>query len=437
MDKIASTQSPKSTHSTAGMEPKTDGVATGSSAMPPPAPRAPEVRPMAPTRPPPRYPSPPRPGPRPVSAPAEANPPDPPQDLCSCLLKLRDFCPGMRELAGTGGITPSLLFSRTKKEVQKGITASSRGWNVKKIWRVKEGPLSRVRSHNILASGGLPSISDKVSKSLHQSQGDKVCQEAPSYSIVQVDNIVTKKAQCDVSYAMQMDVTSNELVQVDYCYIKSTNSVQNVAQVDMCYDDARSGVSDIVQVDNIVNKSPSSSDGLVQVDNSFKTLNCDIVQVENDSYKSIGSSLVQVDKSINVQPSVCDVVQVENMYNTLNCDVVQVENVFNTLSCDVVQVDNIVKNSASISGSRVVQVEDLNSKATANGSNLVQVDKLLNSAPAQGGSVVQVEKVIYSDIPFRDGDVVVQVGDIYIPTNPQREGLHKVICSRGVKRKRS
>ena len=114
----------------------------------------------------------------------------------------------------------------------------------------------------------------------------------------------------------------------------------------------------------------------------------------------------------------CDVVQVDNIYNTLNCDVVQVENIFNTLSCDVVQVDDF-------------------SIATAHGSDLVQVDKLLNCAPAQGGPVVQVENVLNSDAPSRGSDIVAQVGDIYIPTKPHREGLHRVICSRGVKRMRS
>ena len=89
---------------------------------------------------------------------------------------------------------------------------------------------------------------------------------------------------------------------------------------------------------------------------------------------------------------------------------------------------------ANVSGDHVVQVENLNCKATALGSDLVQVNKLLNSAPAQGGSVVQEEN--YSDIPSGGSDLV-QVGDLHVPTKVQREGLYKVICSRGVKRKRS
>ena len=86
-------------------------------------------------------------------------------------------------------------------------------------------------------------------------------------------------------------------------------------------------------------------------------------------------------------------------------------------------------------GNRLVQVDNINCKATALGSEVVQVDHLLNPTQAQGRDVVQV--VDYYSEALNEGNTVVQVGDLYMPPRALGEGLHKVICSRGLKRRRS
>ena len=256
---------------------------------------------------------------------------------------------------------------------------------------------------------------------------------------------------------MQMDVASDNLAQVDNSMQRGCDLVQvdnnfilrkdsrdcDIAQVDYyCYNDTHSSVSDesigssVAQVENIIN-SPMASDGVVQVvNNSYITLPCDLVQVENFINESNSSSIVQVDNCIKAQSAVCDVVQVGNIYNTLSCDVVQVGNIFSTLSCDVDQVENIAYKSAIAPGTSVVQVENLYCEATAHGLDLDQVDNLLYSAHAQGESVAQVVNCNYSEAHTVGGELV-QVGDLYTPTNSQRECLLKVNSSRGVKCKRS
>ena len=105
------------------------------------------------------------------------------------------------------------------------------------------------------------------------------------------------------------------------------------------------------------------------------------------------------------------------------------------LSCDIVQVDDsFIANSV---GNRVVQVDNINinCKATALGSDVVQVDNLFNPTHAQGRDVVQVVNC-YSEA-LNEGNSVVQVGDLSKPSKALGEGLHKVICSRGLKRRRS
>ena len=144
--------------------------------MPPPPTRTTSRRPLTPTRPLPMPPTPPRPRPTPTPAPADPRPSELPGDSCSCLLKLREFCPEARKLAGRKGITPSLLFARTRAEAERGVTADSRGWSIRKTWRVREGPLSKVRAVNnqsVMASGGIASG----------------CQpsNASGYQVVQVD----------------------------------------------------------------------------------------------------------------------------------------------------------------------------------------------------------------------------------------------------------
>ena len=74
-------------------------------------------------------------------------------------------------------------------------------------------------------------------------------------------------------------------------------------------------------------------------------------------------------------------------------------------------------------------------KSTAHGSELVQVDQLLNPTQAQGRDVVQVVNC-YSEA-LKGGNAVAQVGDLYMPPRARGEGLYKVICSKGLKRKRS
>ena len=77
----------------------------------------------------------------------------------------------MRELAGARGLTPSLLFSRTMKEVERGVTAASRGWTVRKIGGVSIESQLNVNSQEVLASGGLPSKCDNGrSISLYQAE---------------------------------------------------------------------------------------------------------------------------------------------------------------------------------------------------------------------------------------------------------------------------
>ena len=126
------------------------------------------------------------------------------------------------------------------------------------------------------------------------------------------------------------------------------------------------------------------------------------------------------------------------------CDLVQVENMlYKTQHCDLVQVDPLLYNKTNTVGDSVAQVENISCKATALGSNLVQVDSLLTRAPAQGSSVDQVDNcyisksiAVNSDNPKSDQELV-QVGDFYNPSIYQGESLNIVICSRGIKRKRS
>ena len=63
-----------------------------------------------------------------------------------------------------GGITPNLLFSRTKREVERGVTATSRGWSTRKTWRVKDGALC---SPKVMTSGGLASGVKAMSEIWH------------------------------------------------------------------------------------------------------------------------------------------------------------------------------------------------------------------------------------------------------------------------------
>ena len=249
----------------------------------------------------------------------------------------------MRELAGANGLTPSLLFSRSRKEVEKGVTAASRGWTVRKIDGVSRESQLKVSSQEVLASGGLPSkCDDERSKSLYQADVKGGSYQAPSDSLVQVDYIY-KKAQCDeVSNVMQMDVASDNLAQVDNCMQRGCDLVQvdnnfilrkdsddcDIAQVDYyCYNGTHSSVSEVVQVDNIVNESLSSS--VAQVDNivSSPMASDEVVQVVNNSYITLPCDVVQVDNIVNKSPGSSDgVVQVDNSYIMLKCDIVQVEN---------------------------------------------------------------------------------------------------------------
>ena len=47
-----------------------------------------------------------------------------PAALCDCLVRMSDFCKEMEHLAGPGGITPGLLWTRTLKEVRSGLTGT-------------------------------------------------------------------------------------------------------------------------------------------------------------------------------------------------------------------------------------------------------------------------------------------------------------------------
>ena len=300
-----------------------------------------------------------------------------------------------------------------------GVTAHSRGWHRKRIWRVREGALTKVavpkcRSPSVSVNGSLLTGSDMSSvRDAHLAQVDKVKVKVEANasvesqsSLVQVENlnlyaptvssdssiVINKPLPCDA--VAQVDNMFKSLhgcdvalAQVDNCYIRNSATVCDVAQiaddspmeidavsglVQVDYCSINDGEAKVAQVDNIVSESHSSSivqvdpvynngpqaSDVVQVVNSLhNTLSCDVDQVDSSVNKSNSSSLVQVDNSLyNTCPQACDVVQVVN-------------NLYNTLSCDVDQVDSSVNESNS---SSVVQVE--NSIYNQTNADVVQVD---------------------------------------------------------------
>ena len=146
--------------------------------MPHPTPRRAVVAPPAPTSPSPAPTSPPRPAPVATLATVDARLPVATGGVCTCLLRLSNFCQEVRDLAGEEGITPKLLFSRTKKEVERGVTATGRGWSTRQTWRVREGALSCSKE---VASGGLAS-------SVNATSDPWLDIQAKSVSLVQVEN---------------------------------------------------------------------------------------------------------------------------------------------------------------------------------------------------------------------------------------------------------
>ena len=52
--------------------------------------------------------------------------------LCECLVNLKGFCEEMRGIAGVGGITPSILYTRTAKETKDGTSINDLNWQVRK-----------------------------------------------------------------------------------------------------------------------------------------------------------------------------------------------------------------------------------------------------------------------------------------------------------------
>ena len=83
--------------------------------------------PLAPTRPPPAVITPQRPRPVATPVPEDTRPSALPGEVCTCLLRLSNFCQEVKDLAGEGGITLNLLFTRSKDEVERGFTFTSRG----------------------------------------------------------------------------------------------------------------------------------------------------------------------------------------------------------------------------------------------------------------------------------------------------------------------
>ena len=181
-----------------------------STSMPPPAPRRASAPPPAPTVPSPMPNTPPRPRPMATSVTVEPRPSDLSEDCC-CLLRLGNFCPEMRDLAGEGGITPSLLFSRSAEEAKRNVTASSRGWKIGKLWRVREGILA---SSSLMASGGLASVTKAKSDIWHKDVNAK------SAKVVQVDNLLKFES-------------TNSVVQVNHIY-NPCNPCDEIVQVDHC-----------------------------------------------------------------------------------------------------------------------------------------------------------------------------------------------------------